>query len=75
MTTIRNVPRLAKLIKLAVAICDVIEVARDPIRRFVPTDRHVDYDAALDQIMAGCAVIRSIAYQDGRVSVDLPWGE
>jgi hypothetical protein len=75
MTGIRNVPRLAKLIRLARAICDAIEVARDPIRQFVPADRRVDYDQALDQIVAGCAVIRSIAYNDGRVSVELPWGE
>lgn len=73
--TIKTIPRLARLIELAKAICHVIELAGPTIRQFVPEADRQRYDDALAGIIAGCAVIRSIEYQDGRVEFELPWGE
>ncbi len=72
---IKRIPRLAQLIKLAKSICDVIEAGGPVIRQFVPDEDKQRYDDALLAILSACAVLRSIAYEDGRVSVELPWGE
>lgn len=69
-----TVPRLAKLLKLAVALCDVIAIAGPRIREFVPTDKQADYDNALSAILAACDVLRAINYLDNDPGTNPPFG-
>ena len=55
---------LAKLLTTLKLVCDVIGVFQAPVRRFVPSGRLAEYDAACGAIMAACTVIRTIEYED-----------
>lgn len=65
---------LAKLLKLAVAICDAIDEFGPRIRKYVPVDKQTDYDNALAAIKAGCDVLRAINYLDGWPGTNPPFG-
>jgi hypothetical protein len=65
---------LSKLIKTLVVVCKVIDVARAGIEPYVPEDTRLDWNAALDQIKAGCDVVRLVDYQDSIAGTTAPWG-
>lgn len=65
---------LAKLLKLAVAICDAIDIFGPRIRVFVPDPDKIAYDNALNTIKASCEVLRAINYLDGWSGTNPPFG-
>lgn len=65
---------LPKLISTLAVVCKVIDVARAGIEPFVPEDTKADWNAALDQIKAGCEVIRLVNYGDAVSGTTAPWG-
>jgi hypothetical protein len=69
-----TIPKLAKLLRLAIALCDVIHLAGPRIRDFVPENKQTDYDNALSAILAACDVLRAISYLDSDPGTNPPFG-
>lgn len=65
---------LAKLISSLIAVCKVIDVARDAIEPFVPDDTKAEWNSKLDSIQTACDFIRSVNYLDTESGTNAPWG-
>ncbi len=71
----KRIPYLSTLLKTLIAVCKVIDVAKAPIRRFVPTESLAAYDDACEKISNACDVIRAIDYLDDNPATNPPFGQ
>jgi hypothetical protein len=70
----RTIPKLAKLLRLLIAVCDVIAIAGPKIREYVPEGSKTDYDNALSAILGACDILRAIDYIDAWPGTNPPFG-